>query len=1107
MNLERVFESHRPSTTHLVDSLLYWLEHQPHLVAYYQTDGESQESRLTYLDLDRRARAVASRLTAAGLRGKRVLLLFAPDRCLEFVTAFFGCLYAGATAVPGFPPRRSRNMSRIVSIVHDADAAAVLTVSSVFEKLDELDEESRVLRSLPRIAVDEVADHEGRGWRLDPPRPEELAVLQYTSGSTGSPKGVMLTQFNLVANATLIAQSFDPDRNGIGMTWLPMYHDMGLVGGVVMPMFIGRPNVLMSPLSFLARPIRWLRTITRYQATISGGPNFAFELCAEKITDEDLVGIDLSSWDTAFNGAEPVRAATLDRFCHRFAQVGFRRDALLPCYGMAETTLIVTGRTRRRAPVVRHFNAFALGAREVTPAVAGALDARSLVGCGQVLNGEELRVVDPQTCEEVTGVGEIWVRSPSVGQGYWQKTEATTETFGAELANSPGKPYLRTGDLGFLHEGELFITGRAKDMIIVRGVNRYPQDIEQTVEQTSDRLNPGAVAAFAVEHEGQERLVVVAEVERRRHSSWDDVLQAIRSRVMLDHDLPPDAVVLVRFGSVPTTSSGKIQRHACRDAFLDGTLKVIAKWLSWESNGQAPRRFTTGSPDPARRDPNPQVAEAVLDHVREVAKERARDLHVDTNIVVDLGLDSLERLQIANALEETFGGRFPEDVLAEVETIRDVALAIERHMGTTPVRKRLSTAEELGPRPDTYVVPDEFFSFGKMPEYRRLRQTMQQLLVAGVPNPYFSVHESLTRDTTVIGGRRLVSFASYNYLGMSGDPAVVRASQEAAGTWGTSVSASRLVSGEKPVHGQLESAIAQLLGVDASIVYVGGHSTNESTIGHLMGPGDLILHDNLAHNSIIQGAMLSGARRRGFPHNDWRTLDAILQEVRHAYKKVLVVIEGVYSMDGDFPDLPRFVEVKRRHGCLLMVDEAHSMGTMGEHGKGISEHFRVDPRTVDIWMGTLSKAFGSCGGYIAGCEELIEYLKYTGPGFVYSVGLPPPSAAAALASLRTMLAEPERVARLQHNSRLFLKLAREHGLDTGFSDNTPVVPVITGNSHQALLLSRRLFERGINVQPILYPAVEEEAARLRYFITSTHTDEQIRSTVEATAAELAHVRS
>jgi 8-amino-7-oxononanoate synthase len=366
-------------------------------------------------------------------------------------------------------------------------------------------------------------------------------------------------------------------------------------------------------------------------------------------------------------------------------------------------------------------------------------------------------------------------------------------------------------------------------------------------------------------------------------------------------------------------------------------------------------------------------------------------------------------------------------------------------------------------------------------------------------NPFFQVHERVSRDTTVIGGREMINFSSYNYVGMSGDPVVSAAAKAAIDRYGTSVSASRLVSGEKGLHRDLERAIADFIGAADAIVFVGGHSTNETTVGHLFGPGDLILHDALAHNSIIQGCILSGAHRRPFPHNNWRVVEKLLADLRGDYRRVLVAIEGVYSTDGDIPDLPRFIEVKKRHKAFLMVDEAHSAGVLGPRGRGIGEYFGVDPTDVDLWMGTLSKSFGSCGGYIAGCRAMVEYLKYTAPGFVYSVGISPANAAAALAAIRRLRDEPERVARLHERARLFLTLARSRGLNTGLSKDSPIVPVILGDSVHCLRLSRALFDRGINVQPILYPAVEERAARLRFFITANHTEEQIRHSIDVTA--------
>jgi 8-amino-7-oxononanoate synthase len=648
-------------------------------------------------------------------------------------------------------------------------------------------------------------------------------------------------------------------------------------------------------------------------------------------------------------------------------------------------------------------------------------------------------------------------------------------------------------------------------------VNRYPQDIEQTVEECHESIQSSAAAAFADDSGPRERLIITVEVQRSLEDDWNPVVQAIRRAVTATHEIPPDAVVLVRHGSLPRTSSGKIQRHACLKGFREGGLRTVHQWLSWEENlYDAPPMIAAAtvqdikdgfghghSQQKKTRDPDPSVVDLVKRAVKNVAQERAKLLDLDTNVVVDLGLDSLERLQIAHVLENSVGGRFPEEILQEIETIREIAEAMEKLFGKDRIRDDL--VERTDAEPAERVIAPEDYCFDRMPEYRRLKQTKAQFALTGLPDPYFSVHQGLTRDTTTVDNRQLISFASYNYLGMSGDPAVTEAVIAAAKKYGTSVSASRLVSGEKDIHRELEHAIAHWVGVEDAIVMVGGHATNESVIGHVVGQQDLILHDALSHNSIVQGAILSGSRRRPFPHNDFQALDEALTEQRKRYRRVLVIVEGVYSMDGDYPDLPKFVEICKRHQCWLMVDEAHSMGTMGMHGRGIAEHFGVQPTDVDIWMGTLSKSFGSCGGYIAGTSALIEYLKYTTPGFVFSVGLSPPNTAAALAAIQTLRQDPGRVTRLKEASRLFLTEAKKQGLNTGNSQDTPVVPVITGNSLHALQLSRRMIDSGINVQPILYPAVEESAARLRFFINSTHSNQQILYAVDKCAEHLRNI--
>lgn len=433
---------------------------------------------------------------------------------------------------------------------------------------------------------------------------------------------------------------------------------------------------------------------------------------------------------------------------------------------------------------------------------------------------------------------------------------------------------------------------------------------------------------------------------------------------------------------------------------------------------------------------------------------------------------------------------------------RLIQQALERRVRRA--ERDLAQAREPNPRraatlADSQDGAVENCRFDQFPAYRQLRIVSEGAAQLGIPNPYFRPHDGVAGSSTVIEGRPYVNFSSYNYLGLSGHPRVSAAAKQAIDDYGTSVSASRLVSGERPLHRALEQALAEVYGVEDCVAFVSGHATNVTAIATLCGPGDLVLHDALIHNSALQGIALSGARRVAFPHNDWATLDQTLDEMRRGFRRTLIIIEGIYGMDGDFPDLPRFIEVKRRHQALLMVDEAHALGVMGDRGLGLAEHFGVDGREVDIWMGTLSKALASCGGYIAGDRALVELLKCSAAGFVYSVGMAPPLAAAALEALRVLRAEPERVTRLRARAGRFLSLARERGVDAGLSQGLSIIPAITGSSIKAARLAEALYRRGINVQPILYPAVTEGAARLRFFLSSEHTEQEVDVAVDALA--------
>jgi 8-amino-7-oxononanoate synthase len=1070
----------------LVDLLEYRATIQPSHVVFRFVDGEGREQDvLTFATLQRRARAIAAHLSEHLVPGDRVVLLVPPG--LEYIAAFFGCLYAGVVAVPAYPPNPRRADPRVSRIVADCGARVALVSDAFMARLDGWLALTPELNGLVWLDAGRLADGDASAWRAPSVTRASLAMLQYTSGSTGDPRGVMLTHANLLHNSAVIhrVSRHRPEDNGV--FWLPPFHDMGLIGGILQPIYAGLSAALMAPATFLQRPLRWLEAMSRYKATTSGAPNFAYDLCVERVGPAERASLDLSHWRTSFNGAEPIRADTLERFATAFAECGLRRDVILPCYGLAEGTLLVSGGPAERAPLRVLADRRSLESGELRAPDERGTTPIALVASGEPVAEQTVAIVDPDTSAAcVDGqVGEIWVAGASVATGYWGRPEASAATFQARMAGSD-RAFLRTGDLGVFVMGQLIVTGRLKDLVIIDGRNFYPHDIEVAAERSHPDLRPGFTAAFGVASDDRERLVLVAEVARQHKPEADRALfQAVRTELAATVGVVPEEIILIRQNTIPRTSSGKIQRRACRVAYLGGSLEIVGRWKARGSDVVAP---------------NDAISAFVIDWVREELQVDPARLDPQTKLR-ELGLDSLAATRLMVALEGRFGRRIDPARLWEQPDIGSLA----RHLASLDARGTAASAPRVVERP-TYGMPTAASTdVAQWGEYRALRARLDSLGEHGIASPFFHVHEGVTGSEAIVDGRTLVNFANYNYLGLSGDPDVTRAAQEAVARWGSSVSASRVVSGERPVHRELEQEIARFVGTDDAIVYIGGVPANVSTISHLVGPEDVVLCDQLVHNSAMQGAEFSGARRLVFPHNDWGALDAMLTRVRAQHRRALVVIEGVYSADGDVPDLARFVEVKARHHAMLMVDEAHSIGVLGATGRGLAEHAGIDPRQVEIWMGTLSKSLASCGGYIAGSHALVEYLKYTSPGFVYSVGIPPSNAAAALAAIRKLRAEPERVARLRDRAARFLALCRDAGLDTGASAGTPIVPVIIGDSLLAARLSAMLFERGINVQPMVAPSVPDHLARLRFFIASTHSDAQLRSAVRALVGALAEV--
>ncbi|MFN6571677.1 SDR family oxidoreductase [Dendronalium sp. ChiSLP03b] len=684
----------------LVDLLRYRALHQPDRLAFsFLQDGEIETASLTYRELDRQVRAIAAHLQSIGASGERALLLYPSG--LEFITAFFGCLYAGVVAVPAYPPKQNQKLTRLQSIITDAQAKVALTNQSLFENIKGRFEQDTELAKIHLLATDSIAEELASDWRKPEVNSNTLAFLQYTSGSTGTPKGVMVSHGNLLHNLEYMKQAFNLTPDSVSVSWLPGFHDMGLIDGHLQPLYTGFRCILMPPASFVQRPIRWLQAISHYKATHCGSPNFGYDLCASSnLTPEQLESLDLSHWHNAYSGAEPVRKETMERFAAKFQACGFRSHFFYPCYGLAESTLMVSGGNIKDEPIYCQVEAEALEQNRIIPANADTKNIRYLVGCGHSWLDAKIVIANPETMTQCAPneVGEIWVSGSSVAQGYWQRPEATTQTFQAYLQDGSG-PFLRTGDFGCLQDGELFVTGRVKDMIIIRARNHYPQDIESTVVKSHPALRIGFAAAFSVELNGEEQLVVTSEVERTaiRKLNVDEVVAAIRQAVSEEHELQVYAVVLLKPASIPKTSSGKIQRHACRTKFLEGTLDVVDMWHS--ASSQLPNAKAESSRPLKALNKQAETIQAwLVEKISQQLKIAPQTIDVQEPFA-RYGLDSLAAMMLSTELEDWLRLSLSPTLIYDYPSIAALAehlAVVVENSQPEPGEQRIWGAGELG---------------------------------------------------------------------------------------------------------------------------------------------------------------------------------------------------------------------------------------------------------------------------------------------------------------------------------------------------------------------------------------------------------------------------
>lgn len=695
----------------LLDQMRWRGAHQPGRRAFtFLRDGDNDAIHITYEGLDRRARAVGALLQRHTRPGDRAVLLYPSG--LDYITAFLGCLYAGVIAVPAYPPnpRLERTLRRFRAITADAEPAAFLTTSSIAPIAGPLTAREPGFAGIRWLATDTAADAEADVWREPVIDTDTLAFLQYTSGSTTVPRGVMVSHGNLMSNEALIKRVMEVNADSVAVSWLPMYHDMGLIGLVLQPIYAGFPCVLMSPGHFLADPVRWLRAISRYRATVSAAPNFAYDLCSAQITPDERAALDLSTWKVAVNGAEPVRQETLAGFIAAFGRCGLRPEVFAPCYGLAEATLLVSGGPVADLPLIVQAAKAELqrGRVTVTPAT-DTVRTSALVGSGQPQPEQPVVIVDPSTCRPRPPgeVGEIWVTGPGVAHGYWNSPDATEQTFRARLAGSGDGPFLRTGDLGFVHRGQLFVTSRLKDLIIIRGSNHAPQDIERTAEASHPALRPGCGIAFTIDAGADPQLVIVHEVKRQYlETDCDQVAAAIRKAVAEEHELDVHAVVLVRTGTVPKTSSGKLQRLACRDEFVRGTLRKIGESIRPAEPAFPESEEVEGAVVAALIDAGPSRRLPLL--VTYLRRHLAAAAGVPIESVpagqpfTSLGLDSLRMLQLKQRVETELGVTVPLDRFIDYPTAAALAApvldAFERKLNAAWAELAALTDEQAGVR-------------------------------------------------------------------------------------------------------------------------------------------------------------------------------------------------------------------------------------------------------------------------------------------------------------------------------------------------------------------------------------------------------------------------
>ncbi|MDI9819336.1 MULTISPECIES: aminotransferase class I/II-fold pyridoxal phosphate-dependent enzyme [unclassified Legionella] len=1070
----------------------------PDKIAITFLNEKKEAIDISYSELMKKINGVGNAILESTHNGAPVLLLYTPG--INFIVAFLACLYTNRLAIPAYPPINFSAVSRLESIIRNSNPALILSEETILKNLKKIPLikylllpyiKKKVLRAFhvpdnivflfesvsQMMATDSLSDDQAN---FDVAKIEGPAFIQYTSGTTSNPKGVLISHSNIADNLHLIREAFNIHSESKGFIWLPPYHDMGLIGGILVPLYHCIPVVLTSPLNFIKNPNLWLESISKYRATISGGPNFAYNLCNRRTSDEYLERLDLSSWEIAFCGAEPINAETMNHFVRKFKACGFKPTALIPCYGNAESTLIVSSTNYNEHLNVVKINRDSLSNGQVV--FDSSHNSVSVVDCGMPLLNVKIASTETGEFLQEKQIGEILINGNSVSSGYWNDQQKTDAAF---KVAPDGNRYYHSGDLGFLSEGKLFISGRMNDLIIIGGRNYFAHEIESIVHVCSPDIRQGCCVAYESFESGISQLALAIEVKSGKEDHYPDLVRHIMLEVNQYFGISVAEIKLLKPHSILKTTSGKLQRYQ--------TVKHIEthpECVLFHFNNHLPqdgRAEVPVKPAPEHKKchyEGKKRAKLIERTIIELVNANySQLLKCKPNTSLErLGLDSIMYIKLLSSLKQRLSLEFEVNdiVVNKNQTIRTLAKEIAR---LTQESKRITRLEQL-------------------PKIKNLLERHSDLVEKNYHQLFMRAFEGPANSIISLDGKPFINFASYNYLGLSDDKEMKQFIKDNVDRYGSSASASRLVAGNRVLTERLEQELAQFVGYPDAILFTAGYQTVVSTITHLFGHNDAIIYDELVHNSSLLGAYYSGAELYTFKHNDPESLHNQLALLANKFEKILIITEGVFSMDGDIAPIDKIIALKKEYGCFLMIDEAHSLGVIGNTGRGVIEYFQQSPEDIDIIIGTLSKAFSSCGGFVCASRELIQYMKFSAPGFVFSAGITPANAAAALYALQRIKKEPQLIQRMQHNADYFLKQANTLGLDTGESRNTPIVPVIIKDSNKTLEASYQLFCEGIYAPPIIAPGVTEEQARIRFFITALHQKEQLDFCIE----ELARIK-